>query len=91
MRAYNAGGIEGSLPLKPVLGCLVLLLAFPVVDAAIDMPATNPADTARSVSDLKAMLRPAPDAAAHRPHGVATVCAGASEAPLCRSELTARN
>ncbi|HEY4168888.1 MAG TPA: hypothetical protein VGM96_19020 [Reyranella sp.] len=77
--------------MKTALACFALLLALPVMDAAIDTPANGQADTARSVMALKALLHPAPDAAAHRPHGVASVCAGAAGAPLCRSELTARN
>jgi len=61
------------------------------MDAAFDTPANGQADTAGPVMALKALMRPAPDAAAHRPQGVASVCAGAADAPLCRSELTARN
>lgn len=76
--------------MKTALACIVLLLALPMVDAAFDTPANGQAP-AHSASALKALLRPAPDAAAHRPHGVVSVCAGTAEAPLCRSELTARN
>jgi hypothetical protein len=76
--------------MKPALVCIVLLLAFPVVDAALDAPANSPAVTVRSVSALKERLRPSPDAKASRPHGVASVCAGPLDAPLCRTELTAR-